>query len=88
VFLCAGDKVRAWLTRGWTQRAPDPDSRIRQVTDRYGAKGLGLVGPILPGVTASVAIGLSLARWMWIGIAVMFALLRRPLVLVEVFGVE
>jgi hypothetical protein len=96
VFLYAGDKVRAWLTTGRPQREPDPDSRIRQVTDRYGAKGLGLVGPIFPGVTASVVIGLSLglsraslARWMSIGVAVMFALYAAGLwFLVEVFGVE
>jgi hypothetical protein len=74
----------------------DPDSRIRQLTDRYGAKGLGLVGPIFPGVTASVLMGLalglsrsSLAKWLSIGIAVMFALYTAGLwLLIELVGVE
>ena len=96
VFLYAGDKVRAWLTRGREPRPPDPDSRIRQLTDRYGAKGLGLIGPIFPGVTASVLLGLtlgfsraSLARWLSIGVAVMFALYTAGLwLLIEVVGVD
>ncbi|MGI9644805.1 MAG: small multi-drug export protein [Ilumatobacteraceae bacterium] len=96
VFLYAGDKVRARLTRGRPPKEPDADSRIRQLSDRYGAKGLGLIGPIFPGVTASVVIGLSLglprasiARWMSIGIAVMFAVYTFGLwALVEIFGVE
>lgn len=96
VFLYAGDKIRARLAQGRPQREPDLDSRIRQVTDRYGAKGLGLVGPIFPGVTTSVVIGLSLglkraslAQWMSIGVAVMFALYTAGLwLLVELVGVE
>lgn len=96
VFLYAGDKVRARLTRDREPRQPDPDSRIHQLTERYGAKGLGLVGPIFPGVTASVLVGLtlgltrsSLAKWLSIGIAVMFALYTAGLwLLIEVIGVE
>jgi hypothetical protein len=96
VFLFAGDAVRARIMRNREPRQPDPDSRIRQLTDRYGAKGLGLVGPIFPGVTASVVIGLSLgltrssiARWMSIGIAAMFALYTVGMwLLVELIGVE
>ena len=96
VFLFAGDKVRARLMRDREPREPDPDSRIPQLTNRYGAKGLGLVGPIFPGVTASVVIGLSLglkrssiARWTSIGIATMFALYTVGLwLLVELVGVE
>jgi uncharacterized membrane protein len=96
VFLYAGDKLRARLTRDREPRPLDPDSRIRQLTDRYGAKGLGLVGPIFPGVTASVLVGLALglsrsalARWLSIGIAVMFALYTVGLwLLIEVVGVE
>ena len=73
----------------------DTNSRIRQIGDRYGAKGLGLVGPIFPGVTASVVIGLSLgfertaiARWMSIGVAAMFAVCTLGLwLLVELVGV-
>lgn len=96
VFLYAGDKIRDRLTRGRPPAEPDADSGIRRFSDRYGAKGLGFVGPIFPGVTASVIIGLSLglpraslARWMSIGIAVMFALYTAGLwLLIELFGVE
>jgi hypothetical protein len=96
VFLYSGDKVRQWLTRDREPRQPDPDSRLRHLTDRYGAKGLGLVGPIFPGVTASVLIGLTLglsrgalARWLSIGVAVMFALYTAGLwLLIELVGVD
>lgn len=96
VFLYAGDKIREWVMRGRPPREPAPDSRVRQISDRYGAKGLGLVGPIFPGVTASIAVGLSLglsrgslARWMSIGIAVMFAVYTFGLwALIELFGVS
>jgi len=96
VFLYAGDAVRTRLTRGTEPKPPEPDSSIRRFADRYGAKGLGMVGPIFPGVTASVLIGLALgmpraaiARWMSIGIAVMFALYCAGLwLLIEVVGIE
>ena len=96
VFLYAGDAVRRRLARGRDARSPDPDSSIRRFADRYGAKGLGIVGPIFPGVTASVLIGLALgmpraaiARWMSVGIAVMFALYCGGLwLLIEVVGLE
>ena len=53
-------------------------------------------GPIVPGVTASVLVGLGLGlkrgelgRWMTIGIAVMFALYCGGLwLLIEVVGLE
>ena len=96
VFLYAGDKVRERVLRGREPAEVDTGSRIRELVDRYGAKGLGLVGPIFPGVTASVIIGLSLglsraslARWMSFGIAVMFAIYTGGLwLLIELVGVE
>jgi hypothetical protein len=55
--------------------------RVRKFVDRFGVRGLGIVGPIFPGVTASVigglALGLdrrSLGKWMTIGIIVMYGL--------------
>lgn len=55
--------------------------RVAQFVDRYGVRGLGLVGPIFPGVTASVVGGLALGldrrqlgRWLTIGIVVMYGL--------------
>jgi len=96
VFLFAGEKIRVRLTRNRPERVPDEDSPVREFADRYGEKGLGLIGPIFPGVTASVVLGLalgmskqSLARWMSIGIAVMFALYTAGLwLLIEVVGVD
>jgi hypothetical protein len=96
VFLYAGDKVRTKLTAGRADDAAEPSGAARRFVDRYGVKGLGLVGPIFPGVTASVLIGLGLgmkrgdiARWMSVGIAVMFALYCVGLwALVEVIGVD
>jgi uncharacterized membrane protein len=96
LFLYAGDKLRDRLVRDRLPTEPDPDSRSRRLSDRYGAKGLGLVGPLFPGVTASVLIGLSLglrraslARWMSLGIVLMYALYTVGFwVLVELVGVE
>jgi hypothetical protein len=55
--------------------------RVRRFVDHYGVRGLGLVGPIFPGVTASVVGGLALGldrralgKWLTIGIVAMYAL--------------
>lgn len=52
---------------------------VGRLVDRHGARGLGLVGPIFPGVTVSVIAGLALkvpgrelGRWLTIGILVMY----------------
>jgi hypothetical protein len=57
------------------------NGRVHKFVDRFGVRGLGIVGPIFPGVTASVigglALGLdrrSLGKWMTIGIIVMYGL--------------
>lgn len=97
IFLALGDRFSEWLghlegdRRGKARARPadDPADRepqkgrdqLQRLVDRYGVRGLGLVGPIFPGVTASVvggmALGLdrrSLARWMTIGIIGMYGL--------------
>ena len=96
VFLFAGDRLRQRVTGKDEPTPPDPDSRIGRIAGRYGAKGVGLVGPIFPGVTASVLLGLALgikraelARWMSIGVALMFALYCGGLwLLIEVVGLD
>ena len=96
VFLFAGDRLRIRLTGKEEPDPPDPESRIGRFADRYGAKGLGMVGPLFPGVTASVLLGLTLGmkraalgRWMTIGIGLMFALYCGGLwLLIEVVGLE
>ena len=56
------------------------EHRTQRFVDRYGSIGLGLVGPLFPGVIAStisgVAVGIEskhLGRWLTLGIAVWFA---------------
>ncbi len=96
VFIFAGDKLRARLAPNRPPKEPDEDSRVTELANRYGEKGLGLIGPLFPGVTASVVLGLalgmnkkSLARWTSIGIAVMYALYCTGMwLLVELVGVE
>ena len=39
----------------------NPANGVGRLADRYGARGLGLVGPIFPGVTASVLIGFAMS---------------------------
>jgi hypothetical protein len=95
-FILVGDRVAAWwrrrrgteLTAGPPTEdeetaAGDDDAagRVGRFVDRYGVRGLGIVGPIFPGVTVSVAGGLALGldrrelgKWMTIGIIVMYGL--------------
>ena len=105
VFLFAGDKLRSSLdNRRARDRGDDLDTdevetsgkmHSPRLIERFGAKGLGLVGPIFPGVTGSVVVGLgmglerkAIARWMSLGIAVMFAIYVGGLwALIEVVGV-
>mgnify|MGYP001815416533 CR=1 FL=1 len=97
VVLFAGDKLRDRITRGQTAGADSAgQSRVRDLADRYGPAGLGLVGPIFPGVTASLIIGLTLgmprgalAKWLGFGVAIMYALYTLGLwALIELIGVE
>lgn len=91
-FLLVGDRFAAWIRRRrGDEEMPDArasvagdaeaDGRVRGFVDRYGVRGLGLIGPLFPGVTASVAGGLALGldrralgRWLTIGIVVMYGL--------------
>ncbi len=92
-FLYVGDRVRRRLL-GSNDR--DVGSGIGRIVERHGAKGLGLVGPVFPGVTASVVLGLTLrlersaiARWMSIGVALMYGLYTVGMwVLIELGGVD
>ena len=94
VFLFAGEKVRSRLMVD--REVTSEQSRVREFADRYGPRSLGIVGPIFPGVTASVVLGLALgmdesalARRMSIGIAATFGLYCGGLwPLIELVGVE
>jgi membrane protein DedA with SNARE-associated domain len=77
----ADDQSARQPNRAVDERADSDTGRVRKFVDRFGVRGLGIVGPIFPGVTASVigglALGLdrrSLGKWMTIGIFVMYGL--------------
>lgn len=75
LLVLGGDRLRSsFLARfGGSNHAA---SRARRVVDRFGPVGLGLIGPVFPGVVASsisgVVIGVDarrLAVWLTVGIA-------------------
>lgn len=96
LFLLAGGRIERYVrSRRRLRGHVDPETdetdetdevdpgggRVGRLVDRYGARGLGLVGPIVPGVTASVVGGLALGldrrelgKWLSIGIIVMYGL--------------
>lgn len=96
VGLFAGDRVRQALARRRPLPSFDPESRMGRLLERHGAKGLGLVGPVFPGVLPSVLIGLatglprrSLLIWMTVGIAGLFAIYTAGLsLLIEFIGLD
>ena len=78
-LLLGGDRLRAAIAKR-LGRGKHTESRTRGLIERYGSPGLGLVGPIFPGVIVSaisgVAIGIDskhLGRWLTVGIAAWFA---------------
>jgi hypothetical protein len=90
-FLLVGDRATSWIRRrrgagagqepARSTSAGDRSGRGRVLVDRYGVRGLGLVGPIFPGVTASVAAGLmlgldrlALGWWMTAGVILLYGL--------------
>jgi hypothetical protein len=94
LFVFVGAGLRSWTVR----KANVSDEQLakgRAAFGQYGVKGLGFVGPILPGVTVSVLIGLAagvdrkeLASWMSLGVLAMYAVYVVGLwILVEVFGI-
>lgn len=94
LFVFVGSGLRDWIVR----KANVTDEQLakgRSILGEYGVKGLGFIGPIFPGVTVSVLIGLAagvdrkeLARWMSLGVLAMYAVYVVGLwVLVEVIGI-
>jgi hypothetical protein len=94
VFAFVGGGIRRYAM----SRMTDPDAareRVSGLLGRWGVQGLGLIGPIFPGVTVSVVVGLAigidrnhLIRWMTVGILGLYAVYTLGLaVLVEVTGV-
>lgn len=93
-FIFVGSGVRDWIVK----RANISDERLgkgKQMLGKYGTRGLGLIGPIFPGVTVSVLIGLAagidrkeLATWMSMGVLAMYAVYTVGLALIiEIAGI-
>jgi hypothetical protein len=92
LFLLAGGRVREWIIEK-ANVSEEAQERGRRILGRWGTRGLGIIGPIFPGVTAAVLIGVGagadareLGRWMTAGILGMYGLDTVGLwLLVELF---
>lgn len=93
-FVFVGSGLRGWIVR----KANISDEKLekgKKMLGDYGIRGLGLVGPIFPGVTVSVLIGLTagidkkeLTKWMSIGVLGMYAIYTVGLaVIIEIAGI-
>ncbi|MFV9672134.1 MAG: small multi-drug export protein [Acidimicrobiia bacterium] len=93
-FIFVGSGLRNWIVK----RANISDEKLgkgQQMLGKYGVEGLGLIGPIFPGVTVTVLIGLAagidrkeLAKWMSIGVLAMYGIYTVGLALIiEIAGI-
>lgn len=78
-LVYAGAGVRDRLSARLEAKRGRALARVQRLVDRFGAKGLGIIGPIFPGVTVSVIVGLvlgierrALAVWLCIGVAILY----------------
>ena len=94
IFAFVGGGLRSWVIG----RMKDPEEaheRVSGLLGEWGTPGLGLIGPIFPGVTISVIAGLALGadrgelvRWMTLGIFALYAVYTVGLaILIEITGV-
>jgi hypothetical protein len=79
-LVLGGDRLRARFAKDCASDT-ESDGRARRVFERFGPVGLGLIGPVFPGVVASslagVAVGADSKRlgiWLTIGIGLWFGL--------------
>lgn len=93
-FAFVGGGLRSWMMKRM-KNPEDAHEKVSKVLGKWGTRGLGLIGPIFPGVTVSVVIGLAagidrneLVKWMTIGIFALYALYTIGLaVLIEITGI-
>ena len=94
VFVFVGAGLREWIVR----RLNISEEKLeggKRMLGKYGVEGLGLVGPIFPGVTVTVLIGLAagidrrvLTKWMSIGVLAMYGIYTVGLALIiEIAGI-
>jgi len=75
VVLILGDRMRQWLLpRHGSGREDTRAGRVRQIWERYGVVGLGLLAPLVTGAPLGGVVGLSLGApvrslllWMTVG---------------------
>lgn len=79
-LVLGGDRLRARFVKG-DASDPKSDGRARQLVEKFGPVGLGLIGPVFPGVVATslsgVAVGVDSKRlgiWLTLGIGIWFGL--------------
>lgn len=94
IFAFVGGGLRKWIVK----RVKDPEAaqeRVAELLGHWGVRGLGLIGPLFPGVTVSVLAGLAagvdrteLIKWMMVGIFGLFAVYTVGLALIiEITGI-
>ena len=94
VFVFVGSGLRSWIVNK-TNIRDDKLEKGHEMLGNYGTKGLGLIGPLFPGVTVSVVIGLAagidrkeLVTWMSIGVLAMYGVYTIGLALIiEITGI-
>lgn len=94
VFAFVGSGLRSWMMNRM-KNPEDAHEKVGKVLGQWGTRGLGLIGPIFPGVTVSIVVGLAagidrneLVKWMTIGIFGLYAVYTVGLaVLIEITGV-
>jgi len=94
VFVFVGAGLRDWIVDRLNITAEKLEGGKRML-GKYGTKGLGLIGPIFPGVTVSALIGLAagidrreLATWMALGVVLMYGIYTVGLfAIIEIAGI-
>lgn len=94
VFAFVGGGIREFAVSRMKDPAAAQDN-VSNLLGQWGVRGLGLIGPIFPGVTVTVIVGMAvgvdrnqLVKWMTIGILCLYAVYVVGLaILVEITGV-
>jgi hypothetical protein len=94
IFAFVGGGLRSWVI-GRMENPEEAQEKVSGLLGKWGTPGLGLIGPIFPGVTISTIAGLALGadrgelvRWMTVGIFGLYAVYTVGLaILIEITGV-
>ena len=83
IVVFVGDEAsRWWAAHRKVRSRPKPTSWINRIVDRFGAPGLGLLGPVAVGTPAAAMIGIGLKikrgpllAWLLVGTLIWSAVL-------------